>query len=63
MNEKYDLAMYLVNLHTLMDAQRANGQTPSATLGAEYNRGWAQLKEMIRETRRSEQERPGGSKG
>lgn len=47
MNEKYDLAMYLVNLHTLMDAQRANGQAPSQTIGDEYNHGWAKLKEII----------------
>lgn len=54
---KYDLAQYLVNLHTLMDAQGAIGVSKSTVLADEYNRVWSQLKEEIEndETRHSEQ--------
>lgn len=45
--DKADLAQYLVNLQTLMEAQEANGQLKSAELGAEYNRMWAELKQAI----------------
>lgn len=45
---KQDLAMYLVNLHTLMQAQTSNVSLASTTLTEEYNRCWDQLKEVIK---------------
>lgn len=67
---KADLANYLVNLHFLMDAQRANGQDVSTTIGDEYRRGWETLKQTITkeqsdETRRSPEHdyaRPAGDR-
>ncbi len=45
---KYELAQYLVNLHTLMQAQ-SNAVNVSTTLAAEYTRCWDQLKEAIQD--------------
>ena len=50
---KADLAQYLVNLHTLIQAQTANVSNASTTLSAEYEACWKQLKEAILETRSS----------
>lgn len=45
---KAEIAEYLVNLHTLMDAQRATGGSPvSSTLSAEYEKNWGLLKDAI----------------
>lgn len=45
---KAELAEYLVNIKTLMEAQQAGPHSiPSTVLAAEYNRGWGQLKEFI----------------
>lgn len=46
--EKYDLAQYLVNLYTLMDAQsKGQHSTPSTVFVGEYTRAWDQLKDII----------------
>lgn len=58
---KVEIAGYLVNLHTLLEAQ-SKGQTsvPSSVLAAEYEKHWGLLKEAIAkenaddEARRSE---------
>lgn len=48
MATKYEIADYLVNLHTLIDAQRQNGNsTPSTTLADEYEKNWGELKDII----------------
>lgn len=48
MPSKFELAGYLVNLHTLLDAQsKGAGAIPSTVLGEEYERNWALLKETI----------------
>lgn len=45
---KYDLAQYLVNLHTLLSAQEAGGGLiKSQVLLDEYNRNWTLLKDTI----------------
>lgn len=58
MPSKYELAMYLVNLHTLMEAQAITGGLKSSTIAEEYDRSWALLKDTINketanETRKS----------
>lgn len=56
---KFELAHYLVNLHTLLVAQETTGGlNKSATLASEYNRNWDLLKTEINkenedETRKS----------
>lgn len=51
---KYELAQYLVNLNTLLQAQTANINIASQTLATEYEACWKQLKEAINnETRQS----------
>lgn len=46
--KKDEIASYLVNLHTLMDAQFANPIADvSQTLAAEYTKHWGLLKEAI----------------
>lgn len=44
---KLELAGYLVNLHTLMEAQDKNGLLKSSTLGDEYTKHWGLLKDAI----------------
>lgn len=44
---KGELAEYLVNLHTLMDAQRATGSNPSTIFADEYQKHWDLLKYII----------------
>lgn len=44
---KCELAAYLVNLHTLMDAQRATGANPSTLLADDYRKHWDLLKTTI----------------
>lgn len=44
---KYELAGYLVNLHTLMDAQQATGANPSTLLADDYRKHWDLLKSTI----------------
>lgn len=45
---KSDLAQYLVNLHTLMEAQQATGGlNPSSILAVEYEKNWSLLKSTI----------------
>lgn len=58
---KVELASYLVNLHTLLSAQTSNVSNPSAVLGAEYERVWAQLKEEITNETRTKHEQGRGS--
>lgn len=44
---KCEMAEYLVNLHTLMDAQQATGANPSTLLADEYRKHWDLLKSTI----------------
>lgn len=45
---KIDIASYLVNLHTLLDAQsKGAGGIPSTTLANEYEKHWGLLKNTI----------------
>jgi len=56
---KYDLAMYLVNLQTLMQSQIATVTLASHTLDEEYERCFHQLKELIKnEARKSNNDSP-----
>lgn len=62
MASKYDIAQYLVNLHSLLQAQdQVGGVLKSTTLVNEYNSQWDVLKEAINkenddEARNSEQQ-------
>lgn len=48
MTTKFEMAAYLVNLHTLLDAQsKGAGAIPSTTLASEYERQWGALKKEI----------------
>lgn len=48
MATKFELAQYLVNIHTLMQAQTASVHSiPSTTLADDYNRTWDILKDTI----------------
>lgn len=48
MSNKYELAQYLVNLHTLLEAQAATGGlNKSTTIVDEYNKNWDMLKDTI----------------
>lgn len=48
MPSKFELALYLVNLHTLLSAQdQAGGLSKSQTLLDEYNRSWGLMKDAI----------------
>jgi hypothetical protein len=52
---KAELAQYLVNLHTLLDAQSKDAMAiPSTTLGDEYKRNWGLLKEAIAKEKNDE---------
>lgn len=45
---KAEISEYLVNLHTLMQAQTSSvNSIPSAALAAEYEKYWGQLKSII----------------
>lgn len=45
---KAEISEYLVNLHTLIQAQTSSvNSIPSATLAAEYDKYWGLLKEAI----------------
>lgn len=63
MASKYDIAQYLVNLHTLLQAQdSAGGLLKSGTLAAEYETNWGLLKDTINkenedETRKRDNDR------
>lgn len=46
---KTELAQYLVNLHSLMQAQAATGGEQSKMLSDEYIKAWGQLKEAVKE--------------
>lgn len=67
MSEKYDIASYLVSLHTLLEAQSKGAHSiPSTVLAAEYDREWDKLKVIVTkeqedETRTSKRERSDGS--
>ena len=50
--DKYELAAYLVNLHTLMDAQSKVVDTASNTLAEEYALVWEELKQEIIDSRK-----------
>jgi hypothetical protein len=46
--DKLELSAYLVNLHTLIDAQSKGAHSiPSTVLADEYNKHWGLLKEAI----------------
>lgn len=45
--DKLELSAYLVNLHTLMQAQTASVSMASQTLAAEYDKHWGLLKDAI----------------
>lgn len=48
MPDKFQIASYLVNLHTLLEAQsKGVVSIPSTTLGDEYEKYWSQLKSII----------------
>lgn len=56
MATKYELASYLVSLHTLLEAQsKGHVSVPSTVLGDEYERNWGKLKDII--TKENENER------
>lgn len=45
---KAEIAQYLVNLHTLLNAQTATGNAvPSTTLAAEYDKHWTMFKDAV----------------
>lgn len=45
---KYELASYLVSLHTLLEAQsKSSHSIPSTVLAAEYEKNWGDLKDII----------------
>lgn len=50
--DKYELAAYLVNLHTLIDAQSKVVDTASNTLAEEYALVWEELKQEIIDSRK-----------
>lgn len=54
MPTKYEIAEYLVNLHTLLDAQQRTVTLPSTTIAEEYNRQWAVLKDLINQEQSNE---------
>lgn len=48
MPSKYELASYLTNLHTLLEAQsKGVVSVPSTVLAEEYERNWGLLKDII----------------
>lgn len=47
MGSKYDIAQYLVYLHTLMEAQDDVGLNKSTLLADEYNKHWGLLRTAI----------------
>lgn len=60
---KDEIALYLVSLHTLLEAQsKAAGGVPNTVLADEYEKHWAMLKSTItqendNEARQSDNER------
>ena len=53
--DKATIAQYLVNLHTLMQAQSSGAHSmTSATLAAEYEKHWSLLKEAINKENENE---------
>lgn len=58
MASKFELASYLVSIHNLLEAQEATGVTrKSPWLVDEYNRAWAEYKEVTEnETRQRKQQ-------
>jgi hypothetical protein len=44
---KQELAEYLVDLHTLLDAQFKTVTVPSQLIGAEYDRVWTEFKGIL----------------
>lgn len=51
---KAELAQYLVNLQTLLQAQTSSVHPASAVLSAEYDKSWALLKETIAKEKKDE---------
>ena len=49
--DKYTIAQYLVNLHTLLSAQEATGLIKSVAIVEEYERQWGLLKQTIEENK------------
>lgn len=47
MPTKFELAEYLVNLNTLLEAQASTGITKSSIIAEEYDRVWDELKSTI----------------
>jgi hypothetical protein len=47
MPTKFELAEYLVNLNTLLEAQASTGITKSSVIAEEYDRVWDELKSTI----------------
>lgn len=55
MPTKYELAGYLVNLNTLITAQFESARAhPSTILVDEYERGWEELKSLIKQEQTDE---------
>lgn len=47
MTDRFEIAQYLVNLHTLMEAQDDVGLNKSTLLADEYNKHWGLLRTAI----------------
>lgn len=55
MASKYEIASYLVSLHTLLDAQMRSGHAiTSPILADEYERQWEELKSLINQEQTDE---------
>lgn len=51
---KYELASYLVSLHSLLEAQEATGLEKSKTIADEYNATWNEFKQELEDQARKE---------
>lgn len=56
--DKYQQAAYLVNLHTLLEAQEATAINKSSVLLQEYNEAWAEFKADIQEAQEAKKTKP-----
>lgn len=54
MTARFEIAQYLVNLHTLMEAQDDVGLTKSTLLADEYNKHWGLLRTEIEKENHNE---------
>lgn len=55
MASKYEIASYLVSLHSLLEAQtKGQASVASSVLWAEYEKHWGMLKDMINKENENE---------